>query len=167
MKYYNLFCIAFIKCKIEKEENNFFKEENVCKSCLNEYKREKIECKIYKTMTTRNYYYEHMKKHPQEKENIEIPINGKRCTKCNIDKPLDNFHNDKSKKDGKASNCKECRKNKSENIISGSGNVLREIKENIDNNHCKCIPCNKIISKTNWCKHEKSKKHRKILMIND
>ena len=33
----------------------------------------------------------------------------KTCTKCNISKPLDGFHNCKSKSDGKMSQCKSCR----------------------------------------------------------
>lgn len=37
-----------------------------------------------------------MQKHP-----ILIPIIGKICSKCNIDKPKDSFRNDKYKKDGK------------------------------------------------------------------
>ena len=37
-----------------------------------------------------------MQKHP-----VLISINGKICSKCNIDKPKDSFHNDKYKKDGK------------------------------------------------------------------
>ncbi len=56
-------------------------------------------------MTTRNYYYKHMKMHP-----ILIPIIGKICSKCNVDKTKDSFHNDKYKKDGKMTICKECRK---------------------------------------------------------
>ena len=32
------------------------------------------------------------------------------CTKCNILKPLDEFNNDRSRKDGKKSSCKECRR---------------------------------------------------------
>ena len=32
----------------------------------------------------------------------------KTCSKCNISKSLDEFHNDKSRKDGKTSYCKEC-----------------------------------------------------------
>jgi hypothetical protein len=46
-----------------------------------------------------------MKMHP-----ILIPIIGKICSKCNVDKTKDSFHNDKYKKDGKMTICKECRK---------------------------------------------------------
>lgn len=60
----NLRIKACHKCEIE-TEYIFFKDKNICKSCLNEYKKEKIECKIYKTLTTRNYYYKHMKKHSE------------------------------------------------------------------------------------------------------
>lgn len=35
------------------------------------------------------------------------------CSKCGIEKPLDKFYSDKSKKSGKASYCKECTKKKS------------------------------------------------------
>ena len=34
----------------------------------------------------------------------------KKCAKCNSEKPLSNFSNDKKSKDGKMSNCKECMK---------------------------------------------------------
>lgn len=34
----------------------------------------------------------------------------KTCTKCHETKPLGEFHNNKSRKDGKASHCKECKK---------------------------------------------------------
>jgi superfamily II helicase len=57
-----------------------------------------------------------MKKH-SEVHNVSLnsSVNdiGKTCSKCNVNKPLDCFNNDKSKKDGKTSNCKDCRKNKS------------------------------------------------------
>ena len=32
----------------------------------------------------------------------------KKCTKCHINKHMDFFYKDKNKKDGRASNCKEC-----------------------------------------------------------
>lgn len=38
-------------------------------------------------------------------------MNSKQCSKCNIDKPLTMFHNLKSGRYGKHSNCKECRIN--------------------------------------------------------
>ena len=62
-------------------------------------------------MTTRNYYYKHMKKHP-EAYNASPNTTGKKCTKCNVNKPLECFNNDKYKNDGKKSHCKDCRKNK-------------------------------------------------------
>lgn len=33
------------------------------------------------------------------------------CPKCHISKPLDDFHNDKGRKDGKYPNCKDCHHN--------------------------------------------------------
>jgi hypothetical protein len=135
-----------------KGKNNYFKDKNTCKTCLNVYKKEKIECKVCNTITSRNYYYEHMKKHPKV-----IPIIGKICSKCKIDKTLDSFHNDKSKKDGKGSNCKDCRKTKSNDKLSN------KFKKVIDLNRIECIPCNKIISKTNWSKHEKTIIHKNKL----
>ena len=35
-------------------------------------------------------------------------MNTKTCSKCRIDKPLNDYHNDKSRKDGKRARCKEC-----------------------------------------------------------
>ncbi|MCK4666899.1 hypothetical protein KAU33_09130 [Candidatus Dependentiae bacterium] len=40
--------------------------------------------------------------------NEKIIIKNKTCTKCNISKPLDEFHNDKNRKDGKFPQCKKC-----------------------------------------------------------
>ena len=60
-----------------------------------------------------------MKKHPEVHNSASSFISftntssnntGKKCTKCNINKPLDCFNNDKSKKDGKTSHCKDCKK---------------------------------------------------------
>jgi hypothetical protein len=104
------------KCESIKSFDNFYTNKNAegrqsrtCKSCLNEFKKEKVECEICNTITTRNYYYQHIKKH-QDSSKV-ILENGKICTKCKIDKALDDFHNDSSKKDGKYSICKDCRKN--------------------------------------------------------
>ena len=60
----NLTYKTCISCKKVQENTNFYNEKNKCKSCLNEYKKEKIECKICNIITTRNYYYKHMQKHP-------------------------------------------------------------------------------------------------------
>jgi hypothetical protein len=100
-----------------------------------------------------------MQKHP-----ILIPIIGKICSKCNIDKPKDSFHNDKNKKDGKKTICKECVKvsnDKNQNFTELSNNS--NIKHIIDINHIECTSCNKIISKTNWSKHEKTQHNNKLL----
>jgi hypothetical protein len=55
-----------------------------------------------------------MKKHSEEYSTSmsEFNIDKKICTKCKIGKSLDSFNNDRTKKDGKTSNCKDCRKNK-------------------------------------------------------
>ncbi len=55
-----------MNCKRVKNKINFYNEKSKCKNCLNEYKKENIECKICNTITTRNYYYKHMKKHPEQ-----------------------------------------------------------------------------------------------------
>ena len=57
-----------------------------------------------------------MKKHP-----VLIPIIGKICSKCNIDKPKDSFHNDKYQEDSKKTICKECRK------VSNQRQIVSEI----------------------------------------
>jgi hypothetical protein len=72
--------------------SNFYNEKSKCKNCLKEYRKGNVECQICNTITTRNYYHKHLKKHP-----VLIPIIGKICSKCNIDKPKDSFHNDKYK----------------------------------------------------------------------
>jgi hypothetical protein len=67
-----------------------------------------------------------MKKHP-----VLIPIIGKICSKCNIDKPKDSFHNDKYE-DGKKTICKEC--------VKVSNQRLNETKANLDCKHdVKCV----------------------------
>tara|TARA_S200002703_G_scaffold39288_1_gene34432 strand:+ start:590 stop:1285 length:696 start_codon:yes stop_codon:yes gene_type:complete len=40
-------------------------------------------------------------------------MNTKTCTKCGIDKPLNDYHNRKDSKDGKKGQCKECSRNAS------------------------------------------------------
>ena len=49
------------------------------------------------------------------------------CTKCNIEKDLNDFTNDKSKKDGKHSHCKQC---KSLNDTKYKKNNIEKISEN-------------------------------------
>jgi predicted glycosyltransferase involved in capsule biosynthesis len=46
---------------IKQENTNFFNQKNICKNCMNDYGKEKIECKICNIITSRNYYYKHMK----------------------------------------------------------------------------------------------------------
>ena len=151
-----------ISCKRVQENTNFYNEKNKCKNCLNEYKRDKIKCKIFNIITTRNYYYKHMQKHP-----ILTPIIGKICTKCNIDKPKDSFHNDKYKKDGKMTIYIECRKvskDKENNFnFQNDKNTIdikhEESKDSPTKRDKECTSCNKIISKTNRSKHKKTIKH--------
>jgi len=61
------------------------------------------------------------------------------CTKCNIEKDLDNFRNDKSKKDGKHPQCKECKslsdsnykKNNTEKISESNKKYYEENTEKV------------------------------------
>jgi hypothetical protein len=111
----NPFFKTCTSCKRVKNKTDFYDEKSKCKICLKEYKRGNVECKMCNTITTRNYYHKHMKKHPELSLLVRtspelISINGKICSKCNIDKPKDSFHNDKYKEDGKKTICKECRK---------------------------------------------------------
>jgi len=85
-----------ICCEKVKNRNNFYDFHVICKDCNKKYRRQNVECQICNTITTSNYYHKHMKKHP-----VLIPIIGKICSKCNIDKPKDSFHNDKYKEGGK------------------------------------------------------------------
>jgi hypothetical protein len=108
-----------------------------------------------------------MNKHPELKSIIR-----KICSKCNIYKSINSFSNDKYKKDGKRSQCIECQKVSKEmfySSVSGSlspkapGDECRESPfetKDIDSNHSECTICNKIISKTNWSKHVKTKIQR-------
>ncbi len=96
-----------------------------------------------------------MKKHPEL-----TSINGKICSKCNIDKPKNSFHNDKYKKDCKNSIFKECVKVSTINYNSKDRELSTDyIKHVLDTKHIECTTCNKIIYKTNWSKHVKTLIH--------
>jgi hypothetical protein len=84
---------ACICCEKVKNRNNFYDFHIICKDCNKKFRRQNVECQICDTITTRNYYHKHMKKH-----SVLIPIIGKICSKCNIDK---------HKQDGRKSICKE------------------------------------------------------------
>lgn len=53
------------------------------------------------------------------------------CPKCGRELPLSDFYNDRSKKDGKESNCKECRKEHRENNKEKIKKYQKNIKKNI------------------------------------
>lgn len=54
----------------------------------------------------------------------------KLCTKCNVEKPLDNFHKDSRTKDGKRCCCKECATIMSKNhYTKNKDEVLLKMKE--------------------------------------
>ena len=97
-------------------KENFFEDKwnkyslsSYCKQYKNDYRRELVVCENCQTSHTRNSYYRHLKskKHISVASETIIPI-GKICSKCNIDKPKDSFHNDKYKEDSKKAICKEC-----------------------------------------------------------
>jgi hypothetical protein len=81
------------KCGIEKDESEFHKNKGAkdglayqCKKCEKKYREE---------------YYN------RPKENL---VNGKKkCTKCAIEKNASEFYNDKTRRDGLTSQCKECK----------------------------------------------------------
>ena len=51
----------------------------------------------------------------------------KKCNKCGMEKPLNDFHNDKNYKDGKRGDCKECRKDYIKNYYEdGDGREKRK-----------------------------------------
>lgn len=55
----------------------------------------------------------------------------KKCTKCLIDKPIDEFYNHKSRKDGKTENCKDCiKKYAKDHLDERRENLRRYRKEN-------------------------------------
>jgi hypothetical protein len=132
-----------VSCKRVKDKTNFYNEKSKCKNCLKEYRKGNVKCQICNTITTRNYYHNHMKKHP-----VLIPIIGKICSKCNIDKPKDSFHNDIYKEDGKKTICKECVKVSKDRELSNNSSY-QNVKRTLDIKHIECTICNKIISKTN------------------
>ena len=84
---------------------------------------------------------------------VLIPIVGKICSKCNIDKPKDSFHNNKYKEDGKKTICKECVKVSKDKELTNNNISYQNVKRTLDIKHTECTICNKIISKTNWSKH--------------
>jgi hypothetical protein len=106
------------RCKKEKVVGEFYKDSRSkrrggdgfvcqCKDCLNEIK-----------------YI----KHPEIKRRIKYnPKPGyKVCTKCKIEKPIDEFHNDKRRKDGKYTWCKECNNKLSIEWLIKNPNHARE-----------------------------------------
>lgn len=59
----------------------------------------------------------------------------KKCGRCNETKPLDDFHNSKSLKDGKQSYCKKCTKEyKNKYYLENKGKIMSYVKEYRENN---------------------------------
>lgn len=77
-----------IWCQTEKNIDGFKENRNVCKNCRNEQKRNQRKIKNYPITTN--------------------PI--KICTKCKIEKLINQFHKNKLNVDGLCELCKECRK---------------------------------------------------------
>jgi DNA mismatch repair ATPase MutL len=53
----------------------------------------------------------------------------KTCTKCKIEKPLNEFHNKKSSKDGKNSRCKKCRNESNREYSKFNSNKIKKKRE--------------------------------------
>ena len=79
---------------------------------------------------------------------------GKVCSKCGAWKPLEEFGNDKHTKDGKCSNCKECRKRYRENnkqkISEYHKEYKKKNKEKIKEYNEKNLIIKKIPDETLW-----------------
>jgi hypothetical protein len=54
--------------------------------------------------------------------------------------------------------CKECVKVSKDRELSNNSSY-QNVKRTLDIKHIECTTCNKIISKTNWSKHEKTQIH--------
>jgi hypothetical protein len=104
-------------CKRVQVKTNFYDEKSKCKNCLKEYRKRNVECKIFNTITFRNYF-KHLKSEKQMKRRIILDTKGKIYSKYN--------------------------KEQAESKIT-----YDSIK------HIECTICDKLISKTNWAKHEK------------
>jgi len=50
----------------------------------------------------------------------------KNCTKCSKNKPISNFHNDRSRKDGKFPHCKECRSNETKEYNKNNSEAIKK-----------------------------------------
>ena len=86
------------KCKNEKTLNYFFKSCNTkdgyhhfCKSCMKKYSQKRKE-------KNKTYKFDYS----------ALNINSKICTKCGIDKPLNEYPKDKNKSDGYKNACNDC-----------------------------------------------------------
>ncbi len=84
------------KCKVEKDTCEFYKDktrndgyESKCKQCKKQYAKDNFE---------------------RLSNIVSIYIEKKVCCECKIEKDVCHFHQDKRRKDGYRSNCKECKK---------------------------------------------------------
>jgi len=89
-------------CGLDKPLDEFYKLNSgkygraaMCKTCRKEYDKnpEKVKARA-----------------KQIKEEIKVKTTSKTCTKCKKDKPLEEYHKDKTKNDGRACRCNSCYK---------------------------------------------------------
>lgn len=86
-------------------------------------------------------------------------MSSKLCNKCNIEKPLDNYHKDKSKKDGYKNYCKLCQKSYSDMFYEKNRDKIIEYSLNYEKNNLDKISHKKKIRMKLW--GEKNKERRK------
>ena len=88
----------------------------------------------------------------------------KKCTKCGVVKSLDEFGNDKSKKDGKQSRCKSCCKESREELKRYKTNNMSTLEfiKLFNDNHAlkKCTKCKEVKSLDQFTK-DKNQKDKK------
>lgn len=98
-------------------------EGKVCGKCgiwkpLEEYHKDETKkdgrgskCKECKKQYNKRYYKDNAERRKEQQKQVkEVKEGMKKCTKCGERKPLREFNKDKTKKDGRRSQCKECKK---------------------------------------------------------
>lgn len=169
------------KCQQEKPVERFAidnsrkdKLQPYCKDCASQYRKDNKErlAEYHKEYTKeheeekREYLrqYHELHKEEQNKKNRErrkglnfsVSVTEKKCSKCGEIKPAEEFHIDKSKKEGLSSFCKKCsnKENKRRANINKQINVNREFNLTLIK---KCYQCGEEKTLNNFFKNNQNK----------
>lgn len=76
---------------------------------------------------------------------VDVDLGTKPCTKCRGDKPVAEFHRDRSRRDGLSAWCKACTKasalRRYEALAAGEIEVPHGDPSTYTNYRCRCVPC--------------------------